>query len=254
MISETSVKKIFLDTGSLQIPDDCRGNVLPFSACYHPEIRGVVQTDSQAGTATIRFDSEAVQNLFLQLSHELGFKTICENTEELYSTASVIHDHIKDFDAILQEPVHENEQEKEFDPDKAETEAEATVKERRGQQIYRKGLEALWGNSCAVTGVSIPEVLRASHAKPWAECASGSERLNPYNGFLLTANLDALFDKFLISFDEYGKILINPELKPKDLISLGISPDMKLRFLDKKHLPFLEYHRTKFFDRLKHQN
>ena len=45
----------------------------------------------------------------------------------------------------------------------------------------------------------------ASHAKPWAECANDAERLDVFNGFLLVANLNALFDRFLISFDDTGR-------------------------------------------------
>lgn len=97
-----------------------------------------------------------------------------------------------------------------------------------------------------MTGVGIPEVLRASHAKPWKDCRSGKERLDPYNGFLLSADLDALFDKFLISFDQQGKILISDKLNKAELRALGIVEEMKLRFIRSEHLPYLEYQRTKF--------
>ena len=40
--------------------------------------------------------------------------------------------------------------------------------------------------------MALPEVLRASHAKPWAECANDAERLDVFNGFLLVANLDGV--------------------------------------------------------------
>lgn len=80
------------------------------------------------------------------------------------------------------------------------TEIERLARQRVGQQSYRSAMMKYWGGACAVTGISIPKVLRASHAKPWAECVSDEERLNVFNGFLLSANLDALFDRFLISF------------------------------------------------------
>ena len=48
----------------------------------------------------------------------------------------------------------------------AATEAPRVVRERIGQQRYRKALEQLWDGKCAVTGVSEPCLLRASHAKP----------------------------------------------------------------------------------------
>lgn len=126
------------------------------------------------------------------------------------------------------------------------TEAIREVKQRIGQDKYRKALMDYWDGKCAVTGVAIPEALRASHAKPWAECSSDEERLDKYNGFLLTANLDALFDKFLISFDREGKIMVPDKFNRTELAQLGISSEMKLRKLDVYHEKYLDWHRKKY--------
>ena len=75
------------------------------------------------------------------------------------------------------------------------TEVERMVRQRIGQQNFRQALMTYWGGACAVTGIDVSDVLRASHIKPWAECATDAERLDVFNGFLLSANLDALFDK-----------------------------------------------------------
>jgi len=125
------------------------------------------------------------------------------------------------------------------------TEVERLVRQRVGQNKFRYAMLDYWGGACAVTGVAIPEVLRASHAKPWAECASDAERLDVFNGFLLSANLDALFDRFLISFDEQGVLLLAPALTGLDLRPLGISPGMKLRWVNDLHEPYLSLHRKK---------
>lgn len=125
----------------------------------------------------------------------------------------------------------------------AATETVEMVKQRVGQDVYRETLQSYWKNACAVTGSNIPEVLRASHAKPWAECETAEERLNAYNGFLLSANLDALFDKGLITFDDEGKIILSSSLKEQEARRIGIYADMKLRWIDEKHKPFLKYHR-----------
>lgn len=45
---------------------------------------------------------------------------------------------------------------------------------------------------------------------------------------LLTANLDALFDRFLISFDTQGSIIFHPSLNPTELAQLGVHPQMQL--------------------------
>jgi len=125
------------------------------------------------------------------------------------------------------------------------TAVERLVRQRVGQNKFRDAMLDYWGGACAVTGVAIPEVLRASHAKPWAECASDAERLDVFNGFLLSANLDALFDRFLISFDEQGVLLLSPALTGLDLRPLGISPGMKLRWVNDLHEPYLSLHRKK---------
>lgn len=123
------------------------------------------------------------------------------------------------------------------------TEAERIVKERVGQDIYRDALMKYWQGACSVTGCTLKEALRASHAKPWADCESDAERLNVYNGFLLTANLDALFDKGYISFTDDGLIMISSVLDPSDKKGLGLSSDLKLRWLEDNHKKFLKYHR-----------
>ncbi len=129
------------------------------------------------------------------------------------------------------------------------TEVERMVRQRVGQNKFRDAMLDYWGGACAVTGVAIPEVLRASHAKPWAECASDAERLDVFNGFLLSANLDALFDRFLISFDEQGGLVIATALVGLDLLPLGIVPGMRLRWVNALHQPYLALHRTQLQQR-----
>ena len=77
--------------------------------------------------------------------------------------------------------------------------------------------------------------------------SNDAERLNVYNGFLLTANLDALFYKGYISFANDGLIMISNVLVfgRTDMRCLGITSDMKLRRVEEKHLEFLDYHHKK---------
>jgi putative restriction endonuclease len=125
------------------------------------------------------------------------------------------------------------------------TEVERLVRQRVGQQKFREAMLDYWGGACAVTGVALPEVLRASHAKPWAECTSDAERLDVFNGFLLVANLDALFDRFLISFEQDGHLLVSPSLSEIDRQRLGLWPGMALRWLSNSHRAYLAWHRKR---------
>jgi putative restriction endonuclease len=60
----------------------------------------------------------------------------------------------------------------------------------------------------AVTGIEQPELLRASHIKPWAHCRNDAERLD--DGLLLTDDWDAAFDAGLAGFDANGVALFSP--------------------------------------------
>lgn len=135
------------------------------------------------------------------------------------------------------------------------TEVLRMVRQRLGQQAYRQAMLDYWGSACAVTGLALPQALRASHAKPWAECATDAERLDVYNGFLLSAHLDALFDSFLISFSEEGLLLVSGRVAPPDRVLLGLCTPggLRLRWVARQHLAYLGFHRERF-ERLEQTN
>ncbi len=86
------------------------------------------------------------------------------------------------------------------------TEAERLVVQRVGQDLFRAALLDFWQGRCCATGLAIPELLRASHIKPWAVCADDNERLDVYNGLLLAPHLDALFDAGLMTVADDGDL------------------------------------------------
>lgn len=127
------------------------------------------------------------------------------------------------------------------------TEVERLVKQRIGQDIFRNALIAFWQGRCAVTGLAIVSLLRASHIKPWADCENNKERLDVFNGFLLAPHLDALFDGGWITFDDTGRLVKSPSLDDAAVQLLGVTTDMKLTHLAVDHRPYLEYHRQHVF-------
>lgn len=126
-----------------------------------------------------------------------------------------------------------------------DTEREALIKTRVGQSGYRDELLGYW-SGCAVTDCCVSMLLRASHIKPW-RFASGAERLDPFNGLLLTPNLDLAFDQGLISFDDLGQILLGEDLDPDSARALNITPDLRLRQIDPRHRGYLAWHRDNLF-------
>lgn len=88
---------------------------------------------------------------------------------------------------------------------------EQLIAVRLGQGTFRKNCLMLYP-ACPVTGTKFAPLLCASHIKPWAACENGSERLDPYNGIILAAHIDILFDQGWISFENDGCLLISNEL------------------------------------------
>jgi hypothetical protein len=125
------------------------------------------------------------------------------------------------------------------------TEREATVRQRVGQNLFREGLLALWGGRCAITGLDAPELLRASHAKPWAD-SSDIERLDVFNGLLLAAHWDAAFDSGLITVSISGHVVPSAALSDSTIEVLGLSEDLCIR-LQPQHEPYLAWHRERVF-------
>jgi putative restriction endonuclease len=126
------------------------------------------------------------------------------------------------------------------------TEAERLVVQRRGQALFRDGLMALWGGRCAITGLAVPALLRASHAKPWKD-ATDEERLDVYNGLLLSAHLDAAFDAGLITVEEDGVVRVSEALDGAARAVLGLDVPRRLRRLLAQHRPHLAWHRERVF-------
>jgi len=118
----------------------------------------------------------------------------------------------------------------------------AVVAVRKGQNIFRTRVLDNWDRSCAVTGVAIEAVLRASHIVPWRH-SNHEEKYDPHNGLPLCASLDALFDRGLISFASTGEMLVADEITLNDRAILRIP--QKLRHKPTKEMShYLKKHRV----------
>lgn len=62
----------------------------------------------------------------------------------------------------------------------------------------------------------------------------------------MSANLDALFDRFLISFDPDGLMLVADALPDREKRRLGLDQPARLRWVAEQHRPYLAYHRARF--------
>lgn len=127
------------------------------------------------------------------------------------------------------------------------TETEATA--RRTMRVENEKFKAIvaphWNDKCALCGIELPELLRASHAKPWRECTE-EERLDSYNGLLLCRNHDALYSKGYITFDGTGLIHISNRIPTMNYAMYDIHAKMRV-LRTEKNKPYFRWHRKYIF-------
>lgn len=125
------------------------------------------------------------------------------------------------------------------------TEQEQIIVSRLGQGNFRRNVIRLWG-SCSLTGLQNISLLRASHIKPWKD-SDNQERLNPFNGLLLTPDYDFLFDKGYVSFRENGTILISQRLDGFARKVFDVKDNLRLRQVFSENKEYLDFHRNEIF-------
>lgn len=128
------------------------------------------------------------------------------------------------------------------------TTRKALIDARCGQGRFRSQLLDRWNRSCSVTGCSLGVALRASHIRPWRD-SDNTDRLDPENGLLLVATLDALFDRGWISFGNDGSILISDSISTKERERLGLVGLRIREPLTDREKANLLFHRSERFDK-----
>ncbi len=115
---------------------------------------------------------------------------------------------------------------------------------RCGQDQYRRKLLEKYKSKCAFCNFDVEHTLIASHAKPWRNCDSAHEKLSEYNGFLLCATHDRMFDQGYLTVNIYTKKFeISNLLKPHEIRSCKQSlPDKLGCDIPPKMRPYLNYH------------
>ncbi len=125
------------------------------------------------------------------------------------------------------------------------SERSGLVTSRVGHGAYRKRIIHRWEYKCAVTGFDKVNVLIASHILPWA-IADDNQRLDVHNGILLSPNYDALFDKYLITFKNTGKIILSDSIEMQAYEKIGIMGKEKIQNLSLYNYEYLNFHRNRF--------
>ena len=165
------------------------------------------------------------------------------NVEVLPNFAAVAQVNDSGIDHDVLDDIHEIE----ADATIPETQRAQLAKARIGQGLFRKRV-LLVDPCCRVTGVDDQRLLIASHIKPWRD-ASNAERINGYNGVMLSPHVDALFDEHLISFENEGKVLVHKSLPRNVLDRWSIDPMKRVARFTPEQSAFLDHHRMVFAEK-----
>ncbi len=148
---------------------------------------------------------------------------------------------LEDFVLGLSEKIEENIIDEKVDQEILNHEAVRESKYRLSQSKFRRLLlENSKEIKCAICNINREELLIASHIKPWKDCVE-NEFIDINNGMLLCCLHDKLFDKGLISFSQYGQIIISKRIKDDELEWLNIHSNIHFDLVEKED--YMEYHR-----------
>jgi putative restriction endonuclease len=125
------------------------------------------------------------------------------------------------------------------------TERQQLVKSRVGQGLYRSRVELI-EQCCRLTGVTDRRFLRASHIKPWAK-STNREKLDGYNGLLLSPHVDHLFDRGFLTFDDRGGPLFSGFMPAELAGSWGLLSARNTTPLHEQQAAYMAYHRDYVF-------
>lgn len=161
-----------------------------------------------------------------------------------------------DFDAIWEKQngplVFNYGKKKEEVKETSTTEEDMKVKKeisnaRYGQGKYREQLLEQC-RFCPFTMISDERLLIASHIKPWA-AASETEKIDPYNGYMLSPLYDKLFDKGFITFTDKRHVILSEFISPYTWKQIGLKNDSFISSLpmDEKRVEYLRFHHKSVF-------
>jgi hypothetical protein len=119
------------------------------------------------------------------------------------------------------------------------------ISARRGQGVFRDNLCKI-ELACRLTGLQDVDHLRASHVKPWHVC-DDREKLDGYNGLLLSPHIDHLFDQGYISFSDNGDMLVSEDLQSEVLRRWSIALPQNVGRFHERQCRYLDYHRRNVF-------
>ena len=120
---------------------------------------------------------------------------------------------------------------------------------RYGQGKYREAMLEDCMYICPITKINDERLLIASHAKPYA-VSNDDEKIDPKNGFILSALMDKLFDRGFMTFSDDKRLILSQQISPKNWERIGLKDGQYIQGLplDKKRSEYLDFHRRSVFN------
>ncbi|WP_303816293.1 HNH endonuclease [Selenomonas ruminantium] len=130
---------------------------------------------------------------------------------------------------------------------KAEKKRETISRAREGQGKYREALLEQC-RFCPFTMIADERLLIASHIKPWA-AADDDEKIDPYNGYMLSPLYDKLFDRGFITFTHDKHVVLSKFISPFTWKQIKLADNDFIRMLpmDDKRYEYLKFHHENVF-------
>ena len=157
-----------------------------------------------------------------------------------------------DFDAILEKEngplVFNYGKQKNKSKDSKDKKGSSEVRNARiGQGKYREELLNQCPY-CPITMITDERLLIASHIKPWA-ASNNKEKVDPYNGFMLTPMYDKLFDRGFITFTKDKHIILSDFISSQTWKKIGLKGNEFYMMLpmDEKRINYLRFHQQSVF-------
>ncbi|WP_104760820.1 HNH endonuclease [Helicobacter cetorum] len=179
----------------------------------------------------------------------VGGKKQCEPIFERFinDRENLMYESEKILANLKNESLLDNNELETKESDFSSTMRESLIKTRVNQNLFRKIVLANYGGKCAISNITIPNLLVASHIVPWA--TDEKNRLNPANGICLNALYDRAYDNGLLSIDLNYKVILSSQLKgecQQEYFKIYFANiENKKINLPEKFLPnktFLDYH------------
>lgn len=126
----------------------------------------------------------------------------------------------------------------------------------RERVFFKKAVLSAYNDQCYISGCAVPQMLVASHIRPYSKCRSEADRVSPDNGICLNTFYDKAFDSGLMTITPSMQIFISPIISngPQDAFTARWLAELDGTFLPPSprfppRRELLEYHNDVIFRR-----